>query len=143
MRLITTSIQNDCDFLRHGRARRDVESCRSMARHRNRRIRVNIKSKRHSFITTSYILLECGNTAARRTYRQQPNLLRDYLEQRNEVIFPTVSDWDEAWKTYSTGDTCQAGIVDQVSFVVMRRLGIIEAFTNDKHFEAAGFRVLF
>ncbi len=102
-----------------------------------------IKSKRHSFITTSYILLECGNTAARRTYRQQPNLLRDYLEQRNEVIFPTVSDWDEAWKTYSTGDTSQAGIVDQVSFVVMRRLGIIDAFTNDKHFEAAGFRVLF
>ncbi len=101
------------------------------------------KSKRYSLITTSYILLECGNTAARRTYRQQPNLLRDYLEQRNEVIFPTVSDWDEAWKTYSTGDTCQAGIVDQVSFVVMRRLGIIEAFTNDKHFEAAGFRVLF
>ena len=37
----------------------------------------------------------------------------------------------------------QAGIVDQVSFIVMRRLGIIEAFTNDKHFEAAGFRVLF
>ncbi|HUP80150.1 MAG TPA: hypothetical protein VM260_16470 [Pirellula sp.] len=37
----------------------------------------------------------------------------------------------------------QAGIVDQVSFIVMRRRGIIEAFTNDKHFEAAGFRVLF
>jgi len=102
-----------------------------------------IKSKRHSFVTTSYILLECGNTASRRTYRQQPNLLRDYLVRRNEVIFPTVSDWDEAWKTYSTGDASQAGIVDQISFIVMRRLGIIEAFTNDKHFEAAGFRVLF
>jgi len=25
----------------------------------------------------------------------------------------------------------------------MRRLGIGEAFTNDKHFEAAGFAVLF
>ncbi len=102
-----------------------------------------IKSKRHSFVTTSYILLECGNTASRRIYRQQPNLLRDYLVRRNEVIFPTVSDWDEAWKTYSTGDASQAGIVDQISFIVMRRLGIIEAFTNDKHFEAAGFHVLF
>lgn len=29
------------------------------------------------------------------------------------------------------------------SFQVMRRLGINEAFTNDKHFEAAGFAVLF
>jgi len=69
--------------------------------------------------------------------------LRDYLEQRNEVVFPTVGDWDEAWKTYSTGDASQAGIVDQVSFIVMRRLGIMEACTNDKQFEAAGFRVLF
>ncbi len=37
----------------------------------------------------------------------------------------------------------QAGIVDQVSFVVMRRLGITEAFTNDRHFQAAGFHTLF
>ena len=29
------------------------------------------------------------------------------------------------------------------SFLVMRRLGITEAFTNDKHFRAAGFTVLF
>jgi predicted nucleic acid-binding protein len=26
---------------------------------------------------------------------------------------------------------------------VMRRLGITEAFTNDKHYQAAGFNVLF
>ncbi len=37
----------------------------------------------------------------------------------------------------------QAGIVDQVSFIVMRRWGITEAFTNDRHFQAAGFRALF
>ena len=102
-----------------------------------------IKSKRHTLVTTSYILLECGNSAARRPYRQQPNLLRHYLELRHDVVFRTVNDWDEAWSTYSAGDASQTGIVDQVSFIVMRRLGIIEAFTNDKHFEAAGFRVLF
>lgn len=36
-----------------------------------------------------------------------------------------------------------AGIVDHVSFSVMRRLGITEAFTNDRHFAAAGFITLF
>jgi predicted nucleic acid-binding protein len=36
-----------------------------------------------------------------------------------------------------------AGIVDQVSFIIMRRLGITEAFTNDEHFRAAGFVTLF
>jgi predicted nucleic acid-binding protein len=34
-------------------------------------------------------------------------------------------------------------IVDHVSFLVMKRLAIAEGFTNDKHFEAAGFKVLF
>jgi predicted nucleic acid-binding protein len=32
---------------------------------------------------------------------------------------------------------------DHISFVVMRRLGITEAFTNDVHFQAAGFTTLF
>lgn len=30
-------------------------------------------------------------------------------------------------------------LVDAASFVVMRRLGITEAFTTDHHFEQAGF----
>ena len=37
----------------------------------------------------------------------------------------------------------RGGIVDHVSFVVMRRLGLTQAFTNDAHFRAAGFEVLF
>jgi uncharacterized protein len=35
------------------------------------------------------------------------------------------------------------GIVDHVSFTIMRRLGISKAFTNDGHFRAAGFETLF
>lgn len=50
-------------------------------------------------VTTSFVLLECGNAAA--------------------------------------------GIVDHISFAVMRRLGIAEVFGNDRHFQAAGFTVLF
>jgi predicted nucleic acid-binding protein len=33
--------------------------------------------------------------------------------------------------------------VDHLSFVVMRRLDLLEAFTNDRHFRAAGFHALF
>jgi predicted nucleic acid-binding protein len=39
--------------------------------------------------------------------------------------------------------SCPSRNVDQVSFVVMRKLGISDAFTNDRHFQAAGCMVLF
>jgi predicted nucleic acid-binding protein len=35
------------------------------------------------------------------------------------------------------------GLVDELSFAVMRRLGLRRAFTNDQHFAAAGFDPLF
>ena len=56
---------------------------------------------------------------------------------------PTTQEIEEAWAAYDRGEAGQAGIVDHVSFQVMRRLGISEAFTNDKHYQAAGFTVLF
>ena len=94
-------------------------------------------------LTTTFILLECGNTAARRTFRDDVCALRRALAARNELIVPTEDDWKDAWAAYERGEAAQAGIVDHVSFVVMRRLGITEAFTNDRHFQAAGFKTLF
>ena len=94
-------------------------------------------------MTTSFILLECGNAAARRPYRAKIGELRRTLEQRQEVVVPGADDWDRAWAAYDRGEAGQAGIVDHVSFIVMRRLGMTEAFTNDRHFQAAGFTTLF
>ena len=68
---------------------------------------------------------------------------RQTLELRNELIVSTEDDWRQAWADYEQGKAGQAGIVDHVSFAVMRRLGIMEAFTNDRHFQAAGFTTLF
>lgn len=50
---------------------------------------------------------------------------------------------EEAWAAYDRGEAGEAGIVDHISFVVMRRLGLTHAFTNDRHFQAAGFTTLF
>lgn len=52
-------------------------------------------------------------------------------------------DWIAGWEHYIRDGTGSAGIVDQISFSVMGRLGISEAFTNDKHFRDAGFQTLF
>ena len=102
-----------------------------------------IISRRQRAFTTTFILLECGNTSARHTFRADVCALRQTLELRQELIVPTEDDWKAAWVAYERGDAGQAGIVDHVSFQVVRRLGITEAFTNDKHYQAAGFKVLF
>jgi predicted nucleic acid-binding protein len=99
--------------------------------------------ERANFITTTFILLECGNVAARRPYRNAVIRLRQQFEQGNRLITPTAHDWQAAWIGYEKGIANSAGIVDQVSFVVMRRLGVLKAFTNDQHFRAAGFETGF
>jgi uncharacterized protein len=98
---------------------------------------------RQPMVTTAFVLAECANTASRRPYRTRVCKLRDILESSGDVIMPDALDWNEAWLGYERGEAAQAGIVDHVSFAVMRRLGISEAFTNDRHFQAAGFVNLF
>ncbi len=96
-----------------------------------------------TILTTTLILYECGNAAARRPYRTTVDDLRNWLAAKGWLIEPTESDLDTAWAEYRRASAGAAGIVDHVSFQVMRRMGLGEAFTNDKHFQAAGFTVLF
>jgi uncharacterized protein len=96
-----------------------------------------------TLLTTHLVLCECANASARRTYRSDVCELRRALVEEGLLIEPTAQEIEQAWIAYERGEAAQAGIVDQLSFVVMRRLGITDAFTNDKHFQAAGFSVLF
>jgi predicted nucleic acid-binding protein len=94
-------------------------------------------------VTTNLVLYECGNATARRPYRLEVNTLRKLFIQERLLAEPTEDELEDAWAAYDRGEAGQAGIVDHVSFVVMRRLGVTQAFTNDRHFQAAGFTVLF
>ena len=94
-------------------------------------------------VTTPFVLLECGNAAARRPYRLRVNALRQTMAARGDVVLPSEDDCQRAWQAYDRGEANNAGIVDHVSFAMMRRLGVTQAFTNDRHFVAAGFEVLF
>jgi predicted nucleic acid-binding protein len=89
------------------------------------------------------VLYECGNAAARRPYRSTVDDLRTWLTAKGWLIEPNASDLNTAWTDYRAAAAGQAGIVDYVSLVVMRRLGLTEAFTNDRHFQTAGFTLLF
>ena len=94
-------------------------------------------------VTTTFVMLECGNAAARRRYRPLVDQMRTALQAGGKLITPTEDVWDQAWAAYSRGLSGEAGIVDHISFGIMRRLGITDAFTNDRHFKAAGFNTLF
>jgi uncharacterized protein len=98
---------------------------------------------RADLVTTSFVLLECANAAARRPYRSAVSRLRKQMEAGHHVVVPTAEDCQAAWLAYERGEADSAGIVDHVSFTIMRRLGISKAFTNDGHFRAAGFEALF
>jgi uncharacterized protein len=94
-------------------------------------------------VTTEMVLLECENAAARRPYRDRVFALRQSLIQEGLLVVPTPQEGEKAWVSYNRGEADQAGIVDQISFRVMRRLGLSDAFTNDQHIRAAGFIPLF
>jgi predicted nucleic acid-binding protein len=102
-----------------------------------------INASQATVLTTAYVLLECGNAAARSGIRTEVDRLREQLELADALIWPTIADWAEAWTAYRRGGADSAGIVDHISFAVMRRCGIVQAFTNDRHFRAAGFETLF
>jgi len=102
-----------------------------------------LRQAKTRLLTTTFVLLECGNAAARRPYRAEPDILRELLAGRGELITPTDDDWRQSWEEYRRPSDSKPGIVDCVSFVVMRRLGLNEVFTNDRHFAAAGFVTLF
>lgn len=94
-------------------------------------------------VTTPEVLLECGNASARRPYRSRVNPLRQALLAEGLLVSPTVEEIETAWTAFDQGMAAGAGIVDHLSFAVMRRLAISAALTNDKHFQAAGFATLF
>jgi uncharacterized protein len=102
-----------------------------------------IKNADAQLFASRPILLECGNAATRRPYREKVVQLWEAFAEDGTLVEPTEGDWGLAWDAYARGEAGSAGIVDQISFAVMRRLGIRQAFTNDEHFRAAGFETLF
>ena len=102
-----------------------------------------IVSARRSVVTSSYVMLECANAAARRSYRSDVIDLRVELVAGGVLYEPTVAEIEAAWREYRRGTATAPGIVDLVSFEIVRRLQIQDAFTNDRHFKASGFQALF
>ncbi len=94
-------------------------------------------------LSTTFVFTEIGNATSRTTLRPLVSAMIDELTAKGRMIEPTSDDWREACLAYSQGYPGSAGLVDCISFQVMRRLGLKEVFSNDQHFASAGFSLLF
>jgi uncharacterized protein len=95
-----------------------------------------------TLVTSSCVLLECGNAAARKPYRDAVLEARLSFLRHKGLFEPTLDDSEKAWNAFRRRDAGGAGIVDLLSFEIMRRMGITDALTHDEHFLTAGFNTL-
>jgi uncharacterized protein len=101
-----------------------------------------LRSKR-KLLTTSVVMLECGNAASRRIYRKDIVQLTRSLEATGLLIEPTGKEFWDAWDEYEEFSQHGPSIIDCISFQVMRRRGLTDVFSSDRHFATAGFTLLF
>jgi uncharacterized protein len=103
-----------------------------------------LQDQGRTFITTSLILAETGNGLARSNAREQgADFISALLASPSCcTIFVEQSLFGLALDQYRRYRDKQWGLVDCVSFEVMRATRINEAFSADRHFEQAGYRCL-
>ena len=95
-------------------------------------------------VTTRAVLMEIGNALSKQRYRPAAVELLLSLENDPKVeIVPVSGDlYAQAFKLFSERTDKEWGLVDCVSFVVMRERSITDALTSDDHFRQAGFNAL-
>lgn len=103
-----------------------------------------LRQRDHSFVTTEFVLLEFANALSAPDFRGKVSTFIEGLRRLNDVkILACGSDlFSLGFDLYRSRPDKEWSLVDCTSFVVMRQLGISEAFTEDHHFEQAGFTKL-
>jgi uncharacterized protein len=93
---------------------------------------------------TDWVIAETGNGLARqkRSIRFADAVARIEASQSVEIVYVGPGLLQRALKLYTTYADKSWGLVDCASFVLMRERGITDAFTNDRHFQQAGFNCL-
>ena len=101
------------------------------------------KYENQPLLTTDGVLLEIGNALARNFKDQAVEAIDDFLTSNDvEIIHLTPQLFDQGFSLYKKHKDKTWGLVDCISFAVMRKQKINSVLTFDRHFEQAGFQVL-
>ncbi|MGE0085347.1 MAG: type II toxin-antitoxin system VapC family toxin [Desulfococcaceae bacterium] len=97
----------------------------------------------YPFLTTDAVLLEIGNALAKGYKNESVDIIEEFLHSDDtEIVHLSPELFRQAFELYKTYQDKEWGLIDCVSFVVMRKRKIRQALTFDKHFAQAGFQVL-
>lgn len=95
-------------------------------------------------ITTQAVLMEYGNLLSKMKTREKAfNYIQHLKEDENtEIVIINSKLFDKGLDIFGKYKDKEWGLVDCISFVLMRERSILQALTSDEHFEQAGFNVL-
>jgi len=95
-------------------------------------------------VVTQAVILEIGNALSKLSFRQiAVGLLESFEKSENTTIISMTDElYDEAFELFRNRPDKEWGLVDCISFVVMKEQKITDALTADEHFMQAGFRAL-
>ena len=94
-----------------------------------------------SLVTTSYVLDEVVTFLNNRNQHSKAVRIGNNLLTASPIQMIHVDEvlFHEGWRYFQQHHDKTFSLTDCISFVLMKRLEIVEALTFDKHFEQAGF----
>lgn len=107
-------------------------------------IRQEFIKKNCTFWISDYIAVEIANALSRVQFRKIAIRLVESIVNSRKIKLIRINQelFDESWSLYKQRFDKEWGFTDCTSFTIMSKYGITTAFTNDHHFEQAGFQIL-
>ncbi len=101
------------------------------------------KQQKRRLITSNYVITEVVALLTSPLRIPRPKIISfvNSLKQSPyvEIIHIDQDKDNDAWILLASREDKEWSLVDCSSFIIMKERGILEAFTNDIHFEQAGF----
>ena len=106
-----------------------------------KKVFADLHRQNYEFITTEFVLIEFANALSAPDFRDKAASFIEGLRESPTVrIVPASSElFSIGLRLYRNRLDKEWSLVDCTSFVVMKERKIVEAFTEDHHFEQSGF----
>ena len=106
-----------------------------------KKVFLDLRGRNYEFVTTEFVLIEFANALSAPDFREKAAIFIEGLrESPNVEIVPASSElFSIGLRLYRNRLDKEWSLVDCTSFIVMKEKKIVEAFTEDHHFEQSGF----